>query len=631
MKTQRNSFMLIYLLLSCVIFNTVHTIKISKIKLETEQDDGAASKIDGAKLVGECMKGLVANIPPSFCWKKGADFGVIPTHCPKGYFRSLALCFEYCKPGYRHVLGICYEDCPRGFADLGLFCFRFFEFRGKGIYAPKSLTNFSHEVPCYEGMYRIGALCYRNCENINMENCGIGACVSDQPACASAIVNMVVSTLSSIADIVILIISLGGSAAITAKKQQLTNSIKKIGQQGLRASAKAALKSLKGRFQKDIIKKALNQVRDYAKDSIFSALKSNFISAYCSTVYESVINKANPETAFNLDTVVGALDVLNIKGTIQACSNTSDGGLNCAKNVLTGLSTFDPTGLLGVTAAFMHPECDVPATIVKHIDTPDELKILSLGECEQKCEDTINQCINAPVNKGYEKECRTYLPVCKTKCNVEVCSESCQYKEQYCLAESLFNRNFCANQKKLCHDEKCKNMSQCSSDCDKEVKNCEIMNPNNKDRCNHVNKPQCFINCNKNNSISTDNKKIYGYFQNCVDDVQHCKNAPVNKGYEKLCEYNLPHCHTKSIINMCTEGCQKKEEECLSLPSTDKQYCSKSKSLCLDKYCNNISTCVSKCDTQAIKCQNDNRGNGVAIDKCLYELKYNCYGDCNNK
>jgi hypothetical protein len=631
MKTQRNSSMLIYLLLSCIIINTVHTIKISKMKLETEQDDGAASKIDGAKLAGECMKGLVANIPPSFCWKKGADSGIIPTLCPNGFFRSLALCFEYCKPGYRHVLGICYEDCPRGFADFGLFCFRWFEFRGKGIYVPRSLTNFSHEVPCYEGMYRVGALCYRNCENINMENCGIGACVSDQAACSSAIVNMVVSTLSSIADIVLLIFSFGSSASISEQKQQLTSSIKKIGQQGLKASTKAALKSLKGRFQKDIIKKALSAVKNYAKDSIFSALKSNFISAYCSTVYETAINKADPDTTFNLDTVVGALDVLNLKGIIQDCSNTSEGGLNCAKNVLTGLSTFDPTGLLGVTTAFMHPECDVPTTIVKQIDPPDELNILTLGECEQKCEDAINHCVNAPVNKGYEKECRTLLPVCKTRCNVEVCSESCQYKERHCLGESLFDKNFCANQKILCHDEKCKKMSQCASDCDNEVKNCEINNPNSTDRCHWVVKHQCYINCNKNNSISTDNKKFYGYFQACIDHVQQCKNAPVNKGYEKLCENILPNCNTKNIINMCTEGCRKKEEECLSLPSTDKQYCSKSKSQCLDKYCNKISTCVSNCDTQAIKCENDNKNNQAVRDKCQLELKFDCYRICETK
>ncbi len=481
-----------------------------------------------------------------------------------------------------------------------------------------------------------------------MENCGIGACVSDQAACASAIVNMVVSTLSSIADIVLLIVTFGSSSATTSNKQQLTNSIKKIGQQGLKASVKGAVKVLKGRFQKDIIKKALEKVKDHIKDSAFGALKANFITAYCTAVYETVINKANPETTFNLDTVAGSLDVLNLKGTIEGCSNTSDGGLKCAKNVLNGISTFDPTGLLGVTTAFMHPECDVPTPIVsKQNDSPDELQILALGECEKKCEEIINHCINHPQNKGFEKECRTNFAACKTKCNVEVCSESCQYKEQLCIGESLFDKNFCANQKKLCYDANCKNMSKCASDCDYRVNYCEITYPNKKETCNWEIKPHCFIECNKNNSIGTDNKKFYyEYFQPCVDHVQQCKSSPTNRGQEKLCENIFPVCNAEHTIYMCKESCQKKEQECLSSSSSDSSlsgnsfsqwrldtnlYCSKMKSICFDKHCNKFSSCVSNCDTQANECENNNRNNHAAKEKCQLESKFNCYRNCNNK
>jgi len=39
------------------------------------------------------LKGILGNIPPSFCYKRGADAGVIPNKCPSGWDRKLALCY----------------------------------------------------------------------------------------------------------------------------------------------------------------------------------------------------------------------------------------------------------------------------------------------------------------------------------------------------------------------------------------------------------------------------------------------------------------------------------------------------------------------------------------------------------
>lgn len=44
-----------------------------------------------------CYKGFLEKIPPTFCYKKNPDFGKIPTDCPNGYFRSLAMCYENCR------------------------------------------------------------------------------------------------------------------------------------------------------------------------------------------------------------------------------------------------------------------------------------------------------------------------------------------------------------------------------------------------------------------------------------------------------------------------------------------------------------------------------------------------------
>lgn len=64
---------------------------------------------------------MLAFIPPAFCWISD-NAGVIPTNCPSGYYRSLALCYEECASGYSNVAGVCWEDCRSGYTDWGAFC-----------------------------------------------------------------------------------------------------------------------------------------------------------------------------------------------------------------------------------------------------------------------------------------------------------------------------------------------------------------------------------------------------------------------------------------------------------------------------------------------------------------------------
>jgi len=91
----------------------------------------------------------MANIPPSFCYKKGADFGTIPTNCPNGFFRSLALCYEYCKPGYYHFLGVCWQKCKKEYSDHGATCFKhILNWYFKDTYIPTSITNFHSSIAC---------------------------------------------------------------------------------------------------------------------------------------------------------------------------------------------------------------------------------------------------------------------------------------------------------------------------------------------------------------------------------------------------------------------------------------------------------------------------------------------------
>ena len=90
----------------------------------------------------------------------------------------MALCYENCRDDYSFILGVCYEECDSGDTDLGLTCWGgFLHWYAKSSYIPGSKTNF--EIDCPSGQYRELALCYRDCGNIGMENCGIGACARE--------------------------------------------------------------------------------------------------------------------------------------------------------------------------------------------------------------------------------------------------------------------------------------------------------------------------------------------------------------------------------------------------------------------------------------------------------------------
>ncbi len=181
-----------------------------------------------------CMKAMMDSIPPAFCWKTGGDFGVIPTACPEGMFRFLALCYEKCPPGWTFVLGVCWSGCDPGYDNHPASCYKsLFRWYFKSSYISPSITNFSDRVPCDKGMYRPAgsALCYRDCNNIGMANCGIGACSSDTTSCLTSIGSMVVDVVQGLADGLSTIATLG------------TSSVVKTGlKAGLKAAGKAAMK-----------------------------------------------------------------------------------------------------------------------------------------------------------------------------------------------------------------------------------------------------------------------------------------------------------------------------------------------------------------------------------------------------
>jgi hypothetical protein len=214
-------------------------------------------------------------------------------------------------------------------------------------------------------MYRVGALCYRNCNNIGLENCGIGACSATSQSCTSSIISMDSDVFKGIADAVMFVANFGGSRGIKSAKTAIQNGLKKIGKAGIKSALSTARRALTGKFKEIIIRRALDSVKktlnEKGKEILGDQLKNFAVESFCKTVYDSASIKLTTTSYVSEDTLVGAVDIFNVSGTANPCQyNASESNaIECAKNVLQGGTGIDPTGILTVASAFMHPICDV--------------------------------------------------------------------------------------------------------------------------------------------------------------------------------------------------------------------------------------------------------------------------------
>lgn len=157
----------------------------------------------------------MAALPPNFCWKKGGDAGRIPTDCPDDYKRiGIGICRAKCKSHYKDVAGVCWK----GFKS----------------YVPKSISNFDKDIPCRENEYKSGALCYRDCRDVGMINCGIGACSISKSGCGSAVAQMSISAITTIGSAILEVTTMGAATGgVAAMKMEVTKAASKLGPAGI--------------------------------------------------------------------------------------------------------------------------------------------------------------------------------------------------------------------------------------------------------------------------------------------------------------------------------------------------------------------------------------------------------------
>ena len=351
-------------------------------------------------LESELSQTIMETLPPKFCWKK-FEWGYIPKNCPEGYTREGALCFQTCNEAAKLRNYVCNEEggfkmfayafCHCGSSLTNWFFINYF--------SNQVLTNFNEKITCNDNTHwHHGALCYtKNCEVFmpGFVNCGIGACTSSSAVCFGEILRMFWKTIVGIVNFSIFIITLGvSSPAFTILKKtvaqigsnrittnHVVNAVKTVVNAALGYEiGKIQVNASKPESYVDKISQGKEWVshiyndpnkRRYAIDRATKLImrRYSFSDKFRNKedVVKDIIEKRLKHEADQEYPLFKGLNFFrSFTDSISKCSSL---GLSldedsllakkveCAKFLVQTASNMDPTGLVGIAAAFIYPPC----------------------------------------------------------------------------------------------------------------------------------------------------------------------------------------------------------------------------------------------------------------------------------
>lgn len=140
----------------------------------------------------------------------------------------------------------------------------------------------------------MGALCYKDCNNIGLVNCGIGACASSSSVCGIDIGSIAINFGASLIQAVGFVASFGANSAMTAQEAEARQAVVKAFQSssksGIKEAAKQAVAAVnrmgKDVFVKKMIKSAALKLGEAEADAA--------LSVACNAVATQVISNLNP-------------------------------------------------------------------------------------------------------------------------------------------------------------------------------------------------------------------------------------------------------------------------------------------------------------------------------------------------
>eukprot|EP01060_Flectonema_neradi_P009818 TRINITY_DN169_c1_g1_i5.p1 TRINITY_DN169_c1_g1~~TRINITY_DN169_c1_g1_i5.p1 ORF type:complete len:561 (+),score=111.47 TRINITY_DN169_c1_g1_i5:53-1735(+) len=332
-----------------------------------------------------CQATLYDNVPPSFCYKKGGDGGIVITGCKDGYVKLGALCYRKCKDGYsRHTNNVCAAGCGKGWKAFGIkLCKKrgnWGKWKNRKTYWVTGHSVATHGG-CPQGRYRQGLLCYRDCNNIGLKNCGIGACSYSGSACGTEIWDKINKFSTGALTGVSFVASLGATFGSSTLAASLSGTLAgaSYGSYVIQAEMEVLFDALmKDSFERATIKKMTSNAVKRIDAHSLRVLGEDGVEETCTDIYYAAKAKSqsfrpgnrlsDPVAGYLADATWPLLDTFKIGDAVEGCTKTDGQGSagyrrECATAVMESIATVDPTGVAMMISSLMGRQCDVPGRI----------------------------------------------------------------------------------------------------------------------------------------------------------------------------------------------------------------------------------------------------------------------------
>jgi len=386
---------------------------IAGTRLHAGRRSAAGGMSYGETATVKCVQAAIGSVAPKFCWKGSSYNHDTNMRCPSGWWHppGMAECFQPCRSGYKWAWGgTCWTTCPAHHVEVGPLCKRAWwgnccahvwapwgrrraricsgcpkvSVVGRSHYWPSRFTFLDGRMECrqrYEKtysngdtdlQYQAGALCYRRCDSFvpgpALTGCGFDACAGTGAQCAQAIGNMIFEIAMAVAGIIAIVASAGAAGpAVVATRVAMTSVSRKMGKRAAKRLARNTAKSLRrggtATFQKvawrTAVKRGLkqelkNQVKS-TPQTVINNWSQNAIKSYCQAQALRIYNAANPNSQKTMDPA--AWDPTGFVAMTDKCKAGPE-DMDCKAAIVGAAGNFDPTGLMGVAAAFMHKNCE---------------------------------------------------------------------------------------------------------------------------------------------------------------------------------------------------------------------------------------------------------------------------------
>lgn len=299
--------------------------------------------------------------PPSWNCEKEQGVG----NCEQ----SGALFYPKCKPGF-HAVGccVCSPDCPAGWTDTGTGCTKptYSVGAGEGLDMGKCRPGFEKDPAgqlcyptCQKDYHMVGPVCWQNCPSQQSFDCGAG-CTTNQGECAKGVLKQVFSPIMAA-----ITLATWGTAGAAVKAGKFASTAPKLAKafetvKGVLAEAKGSLEKAVGGAEN--LAKLQQTIKIGGKLYKAGSAVGREIDHFSKEFADDFEDMTSPEIAAEIDRHFGPQAAYVIKkqwGLNTLYSRLNADGFATAKNVLEIVSAADPTGLVGVAEAFMHPLCGV--------------------------------------------------------------------------------------------------------------------------------------------------------------------------------------------------------------------------------------------------------------------------------